>query len=114
MHVSGELVPMISCLFPPTLLTLYYATAYPHLSLYVHIDIWQLHAIGNYINDRFFSLRPGFRVSRNDDLKHQLACLENRVSRKVVSQNVCFFRVLLTYLGLSSRLKVSQLPVENV
>ena len=62
----------------------------------------------------FFSLRPGFRLSRNDDLKHQLACLENRVSRKVVSQNVCFFCVLLTYLGLSSHLKVFPLPQKNV
>ena len=71
----------------PTLLH----TAYSHLSLYVYIDIWQLHAVGNYMNDSFFSLIPGFRVSRNDHLKHQLACLENQVSRKVVSRNVLFF-----------------------
>ena len=45
----------------------------------------------------FLSLRTGFGVSRNDDLKPQLACLENLVSLKKVSRNVCFFSCF-TYL----------------
>ena len=86
----------------------------PHLSLYVYSEIWQLRANGNYINDRFFHLDVVLECLEMTILKSFSLLRKPSVSKKKCLEMCVLFRGSLTYLGLSSRLKVSHLPLKNV
>ena len=70
--------------------------------------------LGMILNDRFFHLDLALECLEMTILTSVSLLRKPSVSKKKCLEMVVFFRVLLTYLGLSSRLKVSRLPVKNV